>query len=269
MKRGAEDVLGERGNKNDEQVAVRHADASGGCIIENQHEKKRKRDIQVNERGSEATNEEQTDEGNKMVRFEQEALNTSASSDPYVALEHPVRDETPGRPGTVLVQKSFDHITALDVFYEKDERDNRCIGEVLERYRREDAGDLKRSELDVLVESWTCLNAVGRNILKSNPKILMDERSWKTWKSNQKIVMDEEFVKNFVMGAKIDPKFVMDLSVFKIGGWGSFYNPVIENCWKKVLRRMIRSCCRSEFQAEISSLRYSTWNDNLCVMIRT
>ena len=49
----------------------------------------------------------------------------------------------------------------------------------------------------------------------STPKILMDEKSWKTWKSNQKIVTDEElvlnvvmdgkFVKNFVMGAKIDP----------------------------------------------------------------
>ena len=44
----------------------------------------------------------------------------------------------------------------------------------------------------------------------------MDMKSWRTWKSNQKIVMDEElvqngvmgdkFVKNFVIGAKIDPK---------------------------------------------------------------
>ena len=29
----------------------------------------------------------------------------------------------------------------------------------------------------------------------------------------------EQVVKNFVMGAKTDPKVVMDLSVFKIGGW--------------------------------------------------
>ena len=29
----------EPGDKDDEQVAVRHADASGGHIIENQHEK--------------------------------------------------------------------------------------------------------------------------------------------------------------------------------------------------------------------------------------
>ena len=99
----------------------------------------------------------------------------------------------------------------------------------MEWYRGEDAGDLKRSELDVLVENWTCLNAPGREIFQSNPKILMYEKTWKTWKSNEKIAMDEEliqnvvmdekFVKIFVMGAKIDPKVVMDLCVLKIGGW--------------------------------------------------
>ena len=31
--------------------------------------------------------------------------------------------------------------------------------------------------------------------------------------------MDEKFVKNFVMGANIDPKVVMDLSIFQFGGW--------------------------------------------------
>ena len=31
----------EPGNKNEEQVAVQHADASGGNIIENQHEEKK------------------------------------------------------------------------------------------------------------------------------------------------------------------------------------------------------------------------------------
>ena len=95
----------EAGEKDDEQVAVRRADAPGSYIIENQHEERRKRDVQVNERGTEATNEEQTDEWRKTVRFEQGAPNTSISSDPYVALEHHVRDETPSRPGSVLVQK--------------------------------------------------------------------------------------------------------------------------------------------------------------------
>ena len=37
----------EAGNTDDEQVAVRHADASGGYIMENQHEEKRMRGIHV------------------------------------------------------------------------------------------------------------------------------------------------------------------------------------------------------------------------------
>ena len=52
IERGAGDVLEEPGNKNDEQVAVRHADPSGGYIIENQHDEKRMRGIRVNKRAS-------------------------------------------------------------------------------------------------------------------------------------------------------------------------------------------------------------------------
>ena len=35
-------------------------------------------------------------------------------------------------------------------------------------------------------------------------------------------VMNETFVKNFVMNAKIDPKVLMDWSIFKIGGWSDW-----------------------------------------------
>ena len=35
----------------------------------------------------------------------------------------------------------------------------------------------------------------------------------------QNIAMGDKFVKNFVMGAEIDPKVEMDLSMFEIGGW--------------------------------------------------
>ena len=35
-------------------------------------------------------------------------------------------------------------ISAMDAFCEMDGRKSRCIGEVLERYRGEDAGDLSR-----------------------------------------------------------------------------------------------------------------------------
>ena len=38
---------------------------------------------------------------------------------------------------------------------------------------------------------------------KINPKILMDEKSWKLGKSNQKIVMNEELVQNGVMNEEI------------------------------------------------------------------
>ena len=51
-------------------------------------------------------------------------------------------------------------ISALDVFYEMDGRKSRYIGEVLEWYRAEDAGDLKRSELNDSVENLTRLNAL-------------------------------------------------------------------------------------------------------------
>ena len=60
---------------------------------------------------------------------------------------------------------------------------------MLERYRGEDAGDLERSELDVLVGNWACLNAPGRKNWKINSRILMEE-----------IEMDEELVQSDVMG---------------------------------------------------------------------
>ena len=52
VERGARDLPMELGNGSDVQVAVRHADASGGDITENQHEENRTRDIQFGKRGS-------------------------------------------------------------------------------------------------------------------------------------------------------------------------------------------------------------------------
>ena len=76
--------------------------------------------------------------------------------------------EIQSRPGSVLVQKSGHvdddmRIAALDAFYEKDGRRSRYIGEVLERYRGEDAGDLKRIEL---VENWSCLNVLEKELFQ-------------------------------------------------------------------------------------------------------
>ena len=127
-----------------------------------------------------------------------------------------------------------------------DGRESRDIGEVLEWYRGEDAGDLKTSELKELVENLTCLNALEGEIWESNQKVVMGD------KMKQKIVMDEElvqngvmdgqFVKNFVMNAKIDPKVVMDLSIFKIGGRNSLQLYIIRISWKNLLIRMNRGC---------------------------
>ena len=122
VERGVGDVPMETRNRDDEQVAVRHADASGGYITENQHIEERMRDIQVSKRGSEATNEEHSDEWRKKERFEQEASSAAASSDPTVALEYPARGETQSRRGSVLVQTSGHidddvQISALDVFF--------------------------------------------------------------------------------------------------------------------------------------------------------
>ena len=59
-----------------------------------------------------------------------------------------MRSETARRPESVLVQKSGHveddvHISAWDALYENDGRGSRYIGAVSERYRGEDAGDLK------------------------------------------------------------------------------------------------------------------------------
>ena len=103
VERGAGDVPVDPGSE--EQVADRHADASGGDIRENQHEEDRMRDIHVGKRGSEAAGEEQPDKLRKTVRLEQEAPSAAASSDPTVALEDVASAETQDRPRSVLVQR--------------------------------------------------------------------------------------------------------------------------------------------------------------------
>ena len=68
-------------------------------------------------------------------------------------LEYLASGETQDRPGPVLVQKSGHvdddvQISALGAFYDMDGRKSRYIGKVLDWYRGEVAGDLKRSELN-------------------------------------------------------------------------------------------------------------------------
>ena len=146
---------------NEEQIADRHAVASGE---EQKHHEENIVIIHICKRGSETANEEQPDKLRKTVRFEEEAPNTSSST-MHVSLECPASGEKDDRPEHVLVQNSAHvdddiHFSALDVFYELDGRKSRYIKEVLDGYRDEDAGDLRRSELKELVESMTRLNAL-------------------------------------------------------------------------------------------------------------
>ena len=112
----------------------------------------------------------------------------------------------------------------------------------MEWYRGEDAGDLKRSELNGLVENFTCPNALE---WKSNQKVVMDDQITQNDVMEeelvQKGVMDGKFVKNFVMDAKIDPKVVMDLSIFKIGGWNSL-QPINKNLLEEFMDEKFRGC---------------------------
>ena len=253
-------------------MAVRHADASGGCIIENQHEEKRMSGTWVNKRGSGATSEEQLD---KM----EEDWTIGVWSSEYISVFGLMC--CPGTSSEWWDTKSAGvrtcagvsgrvdddvRISALDALYEKDGRRSRYIGEVLEWYQGEDARDLQRTEL---VEKWTCLNVLEKKIFKSDPKMLTEEKSWRTWKSNQNIVMDEEldqnivmdeelvqnvamgqkFVKNFVMDAEIDPKVEMICPYRKLVD-GTFCDPVIENCWKTLLREHQLQQCWLEFARE-------------------
>ena len=66
-------------------------------------------------------------------------------------------------------------ISALDVVYEIDGRRSRHISEVLDWYREEDAGDLKRSELNEFVENMACLTALEGKFWRS-------EKSWESEK---------------------------------------------------------------------------------------
>ena len=257
VERGAGDVLMDPENRDDEQMAVRHAVGSGGDITENQHEENRMRDIHVGKRGSEAAScEEQPDMLRETVRFEQEAPIASASSDPLVALEYPASGEAQDWLGSVLVQWSG-HVDD-DVQISRWVRSTRWMDErVVTSEKCWIAVEEKMLQIsrevnyNGLVENLTCLNALEETDEKINLKILMDEKSWKTWKKEpedrvkklvQNGVMNEIIVKNFVMNAQIDPKVVMDLSKFKIGGWKTVCNPSIKKCWKNFLMRMNLGC---------------------------
>ena len=215
--RGAGDVLMEPGNKADEQVAVRHADASGGDIRESQHEEDKMRDIQVGKAGPEATGEEHFDKWRNTVRFEHEAPNASASSEPCVALEYPARSGTQEYlcRRQVMMMTTYKFLRWMHSTRWMGERDvtsETCWNGIEEKMHALE-GKVWKSDQKVVRDDKITLKIVMDEELVQNDA--MDEELVRNG------VMDGIFVKNFVMDVKIDPKVVMDLSKFKVGGWNS------------------------------------------------
>ena len=204
--RSARNVLVEPGNE--EQVVDRHAVASGEEEKTSTKENGMK-DIHIGKGGSETAHEEQLDKSRKTLRFEQDAPNSSSYSTMHVFLEYPASGEKQDRPEPVfmhnlgLVDDDVQNFALDLLLIEMDGRESRHINEVLEWYREEDAGDLRRSESNWLVERMTCLYSLCWMISERQKK-------WKSEKSNQNIVANEEFVKNSIDECqKIDPKVVI------------------------------------------------------------
>ena len=164
VKKGTANVPMEPWNRDDEQFDMRTHLAVTSQRKEN------------NERrhGSEVAGEEQPDKLRKTVRFEQEASSASASSDPTVTLESPASGETQSRPGSVFLR--WMHSTGrMD---EGVVTSDKCWSGIEQRMPE------ISKELNWLRSGHVSMFS-RRKICKFNPKILMEEKSWRTWKSNQ------------------------------------------------------------------------------------
>ena len=160
VEKSAGDVPVEPWSRADEQVAVRHADASGGDIRENQHDENRTRDIHVGKRGPEAAGEEpdmlrKTDDLSKKLRMQQRfpiqlllwnilrVVNYNVGRKPYLCRRQ------------VMLTTTYKFLRWMHSMRWMDER-----VVTSEKCWNEDAGDLKSSELNELIENLTCLNAL-------------------------------------------------------------------------------------------------------------
>ena len=129
-----------------------------------------------------------------------------------------------------------------------------------------------------------------RKFLKSFPKILTEDKSWRTWKSDQNIVMNEELVqhvamgtkivKNFVMGAKIDPKvetdpvhirtWTLDIipssSLFLAGTRPSAFAPVYGCFWKNISHLMFMPAQFAHGNLD-TTFTFPRWLVSSCAML--
>ena len=85
---------------------------------------------------------------------------------------------------------------------------SRDIKDVLNWNREQDTRDLRRNDLNELLENMMALSALEEKSWKSDESGT-SKKSWISEKSNQKIVMNEKFA------------IVMHLPILKFGGWNN------------------------------------------------
>ena len=236
VERGAGVVPVEPGSE--EHMDNRHAVVFGED--ENQRDENRMKDIHIGKkRGSKTANEEQPDKLRRTVRFEQEAPKNIIvfNHTRLLSILRLVKEKVGRSPYLCKTQVMWMMAyTFLRWMYDMTWNDERVVTSKKCWSGIEKMPEISLGEFNELVESMTCLNAFEgtswtswtsnqNNVAdeKSNQDVITDEKSWK---SNENIVMDEElvknsvmneeFVKNSLMDARLDPKVVMDLSIFKI-----------------------------------------------------
>ena len=182
----------EPGNRDDEQVAVGHADACGGDITEDQHEEDRMRDIHVGKRGSEATSEERPDKLKKTVRFEKNLRVHQRLPEVQLgprmclwSILRVVRHKIGRGPylcrSQVMLMTTYQFLRWMRSarwMYERVVTLEKCWSGI-----EEEMLEISREvNLNELVEILTCLNALEGKIWKSDQKVVTDEklirRSW-------------------------------------------------------------------------------------------
>ena len=280
LERSAVDVPEEHGSKDDEQVAVRHADASGGYITEKQARREK------NERHPGQQKRIRSSNWRTIGQIEEESTIWARSS--WMHQHLPIHllhwsilpsGETSSQPGSVIVQKSG-HVdddvqsSALDPFFEMDGRKSRYIGEKcwsgIEEKMLEMSGEVNQM-------NWLRIGMSHRS-QKQNLEHKSEDFWWmRIVEKLGKVTRRSWWMKNWfrtswwmkkwskrrdgwrigserrdgwrigserVIGGKILKNFVMNAKKWSAGCDGSVH---IQNwCMGHILQRYKETCCRSQ-----------------------
>ena len=181
----------EPGNKNDEQVAVRHSDASGGYVIENHHEEKRVRGISKLAKEGQG----QHVKNNRTNGGRQNDSSMKLRIHPHLPIHvlpwnvlRVVRHKVGRGPylcrSQILLMATCEFLRWMHSVGRMDEgvvSSEKCWSGIEEKMPE------ISKELNWL-RKWTRLTVLEKKICKLNPKILMEEKNWTTWQSHQNIV---------------------------------------------------------------------------------